>query len=1248
MENQKKQLSEREMLITAIALQNDLIDPQKISAAIEQSMVETDCSYTDALKQITGLDDDSFATLDHLADLKTARKQGDEEAALLHTLDRTPMVKHSLMGLDALDATTWKDSRAAETNSMDLDTLPISERYDLSSVHARGGLGQVWRAHDRLLSREVAIKEILPSATKMGAVRQRFLREATITGQLEHPGIVPVYDIGRLPEQDQPFYAMRFVDGETLYDRIKTFHEIPVGSEESSLQLRQLLNTMVSICNAVGFAHSRKVLHRDLKPQNVVLGSFGEVSVLDWGLACRIGSDDDEIVEANEDVAHEDVKLTTAGSIMGTPAYMAPEQAKGETDKLTEATDIYALGAILYQILTGEPPFVAPDYKELIRKIIAEPLVSPREKNPNVPRPLASICLKALEKISTDRYRTATEMANDINRFLADEKVSVHHESLIEQSRRWVRHHRTLVASAAAAMLVAMIGLLVASILLNAAREREVVAKQEIANQKSDIERARQDLEKNNVQLKAANQKVEKSLQDARDAIDNWYTIVATNKELKDSPKSSAFRKQLLQKASDYYETFLNELPDNESLQISAAQSHIRLATIKLELEPGLAAVPHFEKAEEIYASLLNERPADRELKVALAGVFNDKSAAFYQVNQMEKSLDLLKKVEDIYTALNGQSPEDAQLKGKLATVIANRAEIFLKLNKLPECIELFTQAIATHEQLVAADFEVDNSLQAIGNCHYRRGAAQIKLKRFDLARTDLEKAIEIRTDLSKRDPADPEYRSDLANVLADYGTLALATGDIPKAQETYREMIEISAGLAADFPTVPGYIQNLVIAHGNLARSYSIAKELGLAQESYQSARRISRELAQQFPDVPQYVSQQSDIAINYGILLANLGRNEEAIEQFEDAVQVQKQLVNDHPQIIRYALALVNTQSNLAAMHLRNNDLEKSNEAAETLIADCTRFVERWPDSVDLQLTLAAVYSNRAATRSQMVNPEGVEEDFQAALKIRKSLSTEYPDNNEVLADLAESYNNYGIYLTFQSHVDKARVFLEQAVDVRKQLAERQPGVAADTDVAVSTFALGQAYMHQDPQRADALFTDAIDRLVKAIGRSPQFSRAQQYLVLAGQSRAWVRWELGETKNAISDFEQLLSVETPRIKHETRASLAYFYLKSGKFEKGTRFLDEAQLESIVTARSQIDFAAAHALQRRNVLADDSIEENQRNQRADEHLQRSIAGIKAALASPDITSRESWESISNNEDFASIASSDEFQQLRD
>jgi serine/threonine-protein kinase len=328
-------------------------------------------------------------------------------------------------------AGTRPDSASATATTV----RPEVPGYEILGELGRGGMGVVYKARQRSLGRVVALKMILTGEHAGAQELARFRAEAEALARLQHPNIVQVYDVGE--HAGRPFFSLEFIEGGSLAQRLGGAPQPPAAAAQ----------TVELLARAVHHAHERGILHRDLKPANVLVAAEGVLKITDFGLAKRVDGA---------------AGLTATGAVMGTPSYMAPEQAQGKVKDVGPVADVWALGAMLYELLTGRPPFQAASAVDTILQVLTEEPVPPRRLNPQVPRDLETVCLKCLHKEPAKRYASALDLADDLRRFQAGEPIRARRPSVREQTRRWVRRHRQpvllagIVALAVTATLAAV------------------------------------------------------------------------------------------------------------------------------------------------------------------------------------------------------------------------------------------------------------------------------------------------------------------------------------------------------------------------------------------------------------------------------------------------------------------------------------------------------------------------------------------------------------------------------------------------------------------------------------------------------------------------------------------------------------------------------------------------------------------------------------------------------------------------
>lgn len=463
------QSGNRDLLVGVFAIQLGFIDATGFVDAARTWIQERDKPLVDVLVQKGWITGEDRNLINRLVDRHIEQTGSVEQSLDEMTKHLPPSSFVSEISFDELKKVlpeSWLETvQRLETPPMDVPqpgpSDPTAERYRIVRDLARGGLGKVSVAHDNELDREVALKEIQRRHAGRRESRLRFLTEARITGSLEHPGVVPIYSMGNFSD-GRPYYAMRLIKGKTLAARIKEERIVQLKGRAYEHAIRPLVNHLIDVCNTIAYAHSRAVLHRDIKPTNIMLGKYGETLVVDWGLAKAnesAGSDPMQSETPLAELMESGSQPTEFGSVIGTPSYMSPEQANGWVDQIDTRSDIFSLGATLYHVLTGSAPYEGFSRDDIVDHARKWEFQALRELQPAVPRELNAICLKAMAKNRDDRYASAKDLAEDLEGWLAGEPVAASPEGPIRSTLRWTRRNQPALLSGLAMSLLGLVGM---------------------------------------------------------------------------------------------------------------------------------------------------------------------------------------------------------------------------------------------------------------------------------------------------------------------------------------------------------------------------------------------------------------------------------------------------------------------------------------------------------------------------------------------------------------------------------------------------------------------------------------------------------------------------------------------------------------------------------------------------------------------------------------------------------------------
>jgi serine/threonine protein kinase len=779
----------------------------------------------------------------------------------------------------------------------------------------RGGMGIVYEAEQVSLGRRVALK-VLPFAAMLDPRRlQRFQNEVRAAASLHHEHIVPVYAVGC--ERAVHFYAMQLIQGKSLAELSAGQASMSRGRQAPELAaepatravaaasteaaprdtayFRRIAAWGIQAAEALEHAHALGIVHRDIKPANLIVDGPGKLWITDFGLA-RTATD---------------AGLTMSGDLLGTLRYMSPEQALARHGLVDHRTDVYSLGATLYELLTGRRAVEGKDREVLLRRIADDEPRPPRALERGIPPDLETIVLKALAKEPADRYATAKELADDLRRFLEDKPIRARRPTLAQRLRKWGRRHRHLVGATALFLALALVGLVCGVLWHNTqlqaagAREREQA---EQARHERDV--------------------AEEERRWVRRAADDLYTQVAET-WLSRQPRLQPVQREFLEKALHFYQHIAQQDNTRPSLRHATALAHYRLGKIQLKLGRADEAGTSFRRAIELFEMLVAQVPREASYLQNLSKSYLGLGEALQKAGHGDEARRAYQACIDRCRKLLAEFPARPEYQRDLAAGQAGLAMILADAGKIRDAEQAYQEAEEAFQKLVQAFPGQPDYRFGLANAHNNLANLLVRTGRAQQAEPVYRQAIAALKQLAEDQPSEPEYRARWAYNLS---TLA-ATLPAKRAGEAspfIQQAVVLLQRLADDFPAVPDYQWELACCHGNLGIVRRRLHDFAGAEQSYGQAIATFHKVVVRFPDVPAYRREMGVDERNLGNLLGeSLKRPKEAEEAYRRALEIQLQLVAGFATVPTYRSDLADTYDNLAALLRRTGQLRKAEES-------------------------------------------------------------------------------------------------------------------------------------------------------------------------------------------------------------------------------------------------------------------------------------------------------------------------------
>jgi serine/threonine-protein kinase len=854
--------------------------------------------------------------------------------------------------------------------------------YELLEEMGRGGMGVVWKARQKSLNRLVALKMIGSWRQASGTELRRFRIEAEAAAQLEHPAIVPIYEVGEL--DGRPYFSMKLIEGGSLEGRLSEFQSNP----------RATARLLATVARAVHYAHRYGILHRDLKPANILL-STGESGagiapgaaaadladciphVTDFGLAKRVGAAEEQPQSEGEPAVAPTAALTQYGCVLGTPNYMAPEQADPTLGPVTTAADVYGLGAILYAMLTGRAPFRGATVMDTLQQVANEPAQPPRSLYAGADRDLEVICLKCLAKAADERYASAEDLAEELERWLAGEPIQARRHSALERALKWTKRRPAatglLVVSAAAVIALAAGGLWYGSQLRAAladARERRRAAEQE-------------------------SRRAEQNFRLAVKAVEDMVRHMEAD-DLPHLPAVERIRQTVLLDALEFNKQFLAEKSDDLAVRYEAGRAYRRAGDIYRLLGRQQEALAAYDEARALQEDLTRSWDRVPEYRHELACTEHNRGTLLEAEGRFVEAETALRAALILREKLADEQPDDPERQGDLA-----------------------------------------GTLHELGGLLNETG-------RIDEAEAPLRQAADLGARLVKQYPAVARYQYDRARFLGSLGRLLAESGKPRGAEEAYRGAIDACRSLVEKYPKEPEYRKGLARARINRgvqlhATWRQDSARLAEAQKELETARDLCRDLVKEFPDAPDYRQELARSLANLGLVYREdtkvRPRQKAAEDALREALDIRLRLVSECPTAHRSRQELARTYNFLGKLFESKNALQEAEDAYRAALAAQRALTADCPSIPVYRNDLGNTLNNLGDLCRRRQGLDEAVWFFDQAIASQESALRDVPRHPQFRAALVRDYDRLAKVLAQQK---KAAALVEKAAALRKGVVD------------------------------------------------------------------------------------------------------------------------------------------------------------------------------------------------------------------